>query len=133
MASLGRWRFLKDHFVGGEYIEASEIREMFDPWVPTADVEPLDQVSLAAFYAQGPKLGGVWRTVRDQMTVYKPLTYWYAVAVNLWGLTGLGGGTPGQGGEFSADFNNDFNIGVGAIPPLSPIAAQLTRIEDKEV
>jgi hypothetical protein len=104
----GRFRFLKDHFINGEYIFAGEIREMFQFWIPSADVEPLDTKGVNSFYAKGPQLGGVWRTVRSNTNIYPPLTYWVSTPPNIWSLTGLGAN-------------------------LAPISAIIGRIEDKEV
>lgn len=105
--SQGSFRFLKDHYIDGEYILAGEVREMSSPWVPTADVEPMDSQAVDFFYSVGPQLGGVIRTQFSNRIIYAPATYWKAIAPNLWALTGLGA---------SKD----------------PIAAILARVEDKE-
>lgn len=104
---VGRFRFLKDHFVYGEYILAGEIRDMVGPWTPTADVEPLDSVGVNSFYAMGPRLPGVWRTHYSNRIITRPVTYWRAVAPNVWGLTGLGS-------------------------TKATVSALLSRVEDKE-
>jgi hypothetical protein len=104
---LGSFRFLNNHYVDGEYILAGDIRDMFAPWVPTADVEPLDTTALNYFYARGPTLGAVIRTHFSHIQIYAPRTYWRSVTPNVWGLTGLGSG-------------------------LLPIPALLSRVEDKE-
>lgn len=102
----GRFRFLKDHFIDGEYIFAGEIRDMFNPWEPTPDVEPLDADAVSSFYAKGPTLGAAIRTQFTTTYIYRPTTYWQSVGPNLWGLTGLGANLP-------------------------PIQAIVPRIEDK--
>ena len=90
MASVGTYRFLHDHYVNDELIQAGTIREMFSPWTPTADVEPLDAVSTLLFWTQGPVLGAVIRTQFQPFFIYKPATYWYQAAPDLWVLAGLG-------------------------------------------
>lgn len=105
--SMGTFRFLKDHYIGGEYILAGDIREMFTPWSPTADVEPLDATAVPYFYNHGPTLGGVIRTQFSNRLITKPVTYWTGVGPNQWALTGLGSNLP-------------------------PITAILARVEDKE-
>lgn len=104
--SIGNYRFLKDHYINDEYIFAGEIHEMFTPWTPTADVEPLDTKAVNAFYAAGPSLGACIRTQFTTAYIYKPSTYWHQIAPNLWALSGLGAA-------------------------MSPVPALIGRIEDK--
>ena len=95
MASLGKFRFLADHYVNEQFIGAGEVHEMFDPWVPTSDVEPLDATSTAKFYAQGPSLGSLVRT--QFTTMYNAtfvVTYWRQIGSSYWALTGLGASYP---------------------------------------
>jgi hypothetical protein len=94
MASLGTFRFLSDHVVNGSFIHAGEIREMFDPWTPTSDVEPLDATSTASFYAQGPNMGALFRTQFSPMYIDIIKTYWRQIPPSDWVLTGLGAGYP---------------------------------------
>jgi len=86
----GRFRFLKDHYLDGEFIQAGVIRDMFFPWTPTPDVEPLDATAVNSFYAKGPTLGAVIRTQFTTSDIYSPTTYWHQLSPNVWALTGLG-------------------------------------------
>lgn len=90
--SVGTYYFLYDHFVDEEYIQAGETREMFVPWTPTADVEPLDATAVQAFWEAGPSLGAVVRTRLQQYPVRRPVTYWYKTTGFYWALSGLGAG-----------------------------------------
>lgn len=91
---VGTFRFLKDHFIGGEYVFAGEIRDMSLPWTPTPDVEPLDSRAVDSFYAMGPTLGGCIRTQFTTAFIYRPTTYWYQTAPGVWALSGLGAAKP---------------------------------------
>ena len=88
--SLGTFFFQRDHYVNNVLIQGGETREMFSPWTPTADVEPLDTTATASFYAAGPSMGAVIRTQWQQFPVRRPVTYWYQTEPNLWALAGLG-------------------------------------------
>ena len=94
MASLGKFRFLADHQVNGWFISAGEIHEMFDPWVPTSDVEPMDATSTANFYAQGPNMGSLVRTQFTPAFMDIVKTHWRQIGSSYWALTGLGANYP---------------------------------------
>lgn len=91
---VARYRLLKDHYISGNYIQASEIVSEGDSipssWIPSINVEPLNTPATQAYYDAGPDLGAVVRTQWTQLPVPRPVTYWYEVSSNLWALTGLG-------------------------------------------
>jgi hypothetical protein len=84
--SLGTFFFLRDHYVNNTLIPAGTTQEMFTPWIPTLDVEPLDTTSTLNFFLAGPGLGAVINRTRP------PTTYWKDIGHNRWALTGLGVG-----------------------------------------
>ena len=91
-ASIGKFRFLKDHFINNQFVPAGTIRTMFqiDNWTVTPDVEPLDLPATNSFYDQGPQLGGV---INNQWTLFNvpfPKTYWFQSSPFFWALSGLG-------------------------------------------
>ena|SRR5215472_10620776 len=92
VGSLGTFRFLANHYINDKFIQTGEIHEMFAPWVPTSDVEPLDATATANFYAQGPSLGSLVRTQFQPMFVDIVVTYWHQISPGYWALTGLGAG-----------------------------------------
>src|SRR5262245_48454435 len=92
---IGSYRFLKDHYVDEEFIPAGEVREMFTPWVPTSDVEPMDNAAVSVFYQVGPQLSGCIRTHFDMIGIPAPVTYWDSTATpGIFRLTGLGASRP---------------------------------------
>jgi hypothetical protein len=92
MASVGTFYFFRDHFVDDEIIEAGTTQEMFSPWTPTPDVEPVDATAALNFYLQGPRLAGVIRTQWRGKELRPPTTYWQNTGGRMWALTGLGAG-----------------------------------------
>ena len=80
--SVGTYRFLRDHYVGDAVITAGTVQEMFSPWEPTPDVDPLDTTAVAAFYAMGPVIGSVQgnRTAFSLLELSLPFTYWVEAA-----------------------------------------------------
>jgi hypothetical protein len=91
--SLGIFRFLEDHTIDGQYIYAGAVQEMFAPWVPTPNVEPLNTSAVNNFYANGPVLPSLIRNERIGI-IYRPVvlpkTYWIEISPNVYALTGLG-------------------------------------------
>lgn len=95
VGEASRYRLLKDHYFNGNYIRAGEIVNDSDgiipqAWTPTADVDPLNNDAVQAFYTAGPILPGIINSQWQNAVIARPVTYWYQVSPNRWGLTGLG-------------------------------------------
>jgi hypothetical protein len=93
--SVGIYRFLEDHTIDGQYIYAGTVQEMFQPWTPTANVDPLNTLAVNNFYATGPALPSLinvpnFRVGLGFNPVYLPKTYWTEISPNIYALTGLG-------------------------------------------
>jgi hypothetical protein len=106
---LSQYRFLSDHWIGGQYYPAGTVASTADVggtlpvgWQPSGAVDPTDVAALTAFYAAGPQ--GPLNPVRAQFTginVNPPTTRWLPVAGTanpnrLFTLSGLGVGLPAQ-------------------------------------
>jgi hypothetical protein len=97
-----KFRFLADHYVvGNRYIEANEVVDMPPDWVPTGQVEALDQSAVDAVWAAGPKPLGLVRS--SFRYVAFPKTYWVRSG-NQFSLTGLGANKPPITGDYSLEF-----------------------------
>jgi hypothetical protein len=96
-----RWRFLEDHLVGKNYIQAgSELNSDGGlvplNWAPTPNVEPLNSLAVTAFYAAGPRDLGLVRQQWSFISVPQPITFWKQISPNLYILTGLGSALPSK-------------------------------------
>jgi hypothetical protein len=116
---MASYRFNVDHSIGQFYYPAGTIASTADSggtlptgWVPSPNVDPLDNAAVTAFFAAGAASGfpaqsysfsngnapTMWRNTR-------PVTYWVPTFVPtvlggpvLWSLTGLGVGMGAIGG-----------------------------------
>jgi hypothetical protein len=102
---MSTYRFLQDHYVNGVTYQAGTTASTFDAggtlptgWVPTGQVDPLDNAAVTAFYSAGPQLNGAIKTQWSGLSVAAPVTRWTdRVLPNLYReyvLTGLGVGLP---------------------------------------
>jgi hypothetical protein len=105
---MSQYRFLSDHWIGGQYYPAGTTASTADViggslpvgWVPSGAVDPIDAPALAAFFNAGPQ--GPLNPVRTQFTgidVVPPITAWKPVAgtatpTRTYRLTGLGAALP---------------------------------------
>jgi hypothetical protein len=111
---MSRYRFLSDHWIGGQYFPAGTIASTADViagtlpvgWTPSGSVDPIDAPALAAFYAVGPQFPG--NPIRTQFTgidVVPAITSWSPVPgtsnpTRQYRLGGLGAALPPvQGGS----------------------------------
>jgi hypothetical protein len=94
---MPRYRFLTDHYFNDRTISANEIAEMPDNWVPSAQVEPLDQSAVAAFHEAGPRPLGLVRSSWGHIPF--PTTFWKRQKGGDFVLVGLGEGLPAKAGS----------------------------------
>lgn len=89
----GTYLFLQDHYVD-RVIYRGTVQAMFTPWVPTANVDPLDTTAVNVFYAMGPILPGHLDTQSIPPAsagfFLMSATHWYQISPEVWALTGLG-------------------------------------------
>ena len=119
---MSTYRFLSDHFIGGQYFQAGTTATTADvpggtipaptpsglpippyppdptEWIPSGNVEPMDAAATTAFWNAGVQLPG---RVQQQWTgigVPPPATRWVALgqrgAPGLYQLSGLGSSLP---------------------------------------
>jgi hypothetical protein len=102
-AAISSYRFLSDHWIGGQYYPAGTLASTADVggtlpvgWQPSGSVEPTDAAGLAAFYVAGPQFpGNPCRTQFVGFNVNPPTTAWRPVGtatppIRLYALSGLG-------------------------------------------
>lgn len=103
----GKYFLLRPHFVNDVYIDqwttVTDGVEVPANWVPTMEVDPLNQAAVDAFYAAGPRPQPQsslldmqnWnqRAPGNPNVWHKPVTFWFQRG-NFWFLSGLGSSKP---------------------------------------
>lgn len=100
---MALYRFLQDHFVNGVTYLTGTTASTADVggtlpagWVPSGQVDPLDNAAVQAFWNAGVQLLGLTRQQWTGVPVARPVTFWTpAVTPNPYRefiLTGLGAG-----------------------------------------
>ena len=96
-----QYMLLRPHFFNGYIAAGSVITEGIDVpsgWVPTLAVDPLNMDAVNAFFAAGPRSGGIYEDLSlwpVGMITYQPATFWVKASGGLWSLTGLGANIQG--------------------------------------
>jgi hypothetical protein len=79
---MAKWRFLTPHYINEQIYPAGAIAEVPATWMPTPEVEPLDEEAVALFFRCGPRDPGDIR--------FRAATRWQMNSAGKWKLTGLG-------------------------------------------
>jgi len=58
-------------------------------WVPSPNVDPIDQAAIAAYFAAGPRPRGLIRQHWTAFPVRKPVFNWAQQANGVWSLSGI--------------------------------------------
>jgi hypothetical protein len=100
-----QYRLLCPHYLNGIMLVADDIvtegTDVPNGWVPTLAVDPLNSDAVSAYYAAGPRDGGIfeddpgpgrWGSWRNgRLPPAPPTTFWQRVrGTNTYKLTGLG-------------------------------------------
>jgi hypothetical protein len=88
---MAKYRFLQAAYVDGALINAGQVCDLRDDWVPNGNVEPLDASALSAFWEAGPQpLGLVRQQLSDVLLTRYPSIYWRQINKEEFQLTGSG-------------------------------------------
>jgi hypothetical protein len=95
-----RYNLLRPHYLRSGWADAGTIVtegfEIPNGWIPTLAVDPLNTDAVNAFYAAGPRDGGIYEDTNlwpGGFPIIKPVTSWYIAVISFaqyWALTGLG-------------------------------------------
>jgi len=103
-----KFRMLQAHYIGDRYYEAGEVADL-PGWIPTPNVDPLDEAAVLAVYRAGPSssrdacgIGGERSMIDVALNVlgHRPITHWKSEPIHpslfhkRWRLTGLGAHLP---------------------------------------
>lgn len=92
-----KYRFLENHQIGQNFYPAGTSDSdtisggsLPMGWLPTPNVDPLNDAGVIAFYNAGPQLPGMIRSRFQPEPVLPPATQWVQLSPGQWSLSGLG-------------------------------------------